>query len=480
MNARTTALAVAAVCLMASSLLAQSFDEAKVRNWHHWRGPHANGVAPEGNPPLEWSETQNIKWKAQVPGQGISSPIIWGDRVFLATAIDTGKKPEGEGGDGTAADGTAADAGGAQAQGRGQGQGRRQRGQGRRQGRGRGGRGQGQGPSTLFQFVVLCLDRNTGETIWQKTANEVVPHEGKHGDNTYASASPTTDGENLYVSFGSRGVYCFDLDGNKKWSRDLGKMRTRNGFGEGASPVIHGDTLIVAWDHEGDSSLYALNAKNGETLWQVERDEVTTWNTPLVVEHEGMAQVVVNGSVSRSYNLANGELVWECGGQVTNPIPSPVAKDGTVYCMTGYRGHALYAIPLSSKGDVTDSESIVWSRNDGTPYVPSPLLYGDLLYFTKSNNAILTCVDAATGDVKYENERLRGVRGLYASPVGAAGRVYITGRGGSTLVVEHGEALNVLATNVLDEPIDATPAVVGNQIFLRGSGHLYCIEEKAN
>ncbi len=322
------------------------------------------------------------------------------------------------------------------------------------------------------------MNRDNGEIIWRKTANEVVPHEGKHGDNTFASASPTTDGEFLYVSFGSRGVYCYDLDGNLQWSRDLGQMQTRNGFGEGASPVVYGDTLVVTWDHEGDSALYALNAKTGETLWQVERDEPTTWNTPLVVEHNGVTQVIVNGGVSRSYDLKDGTLLWECGGQAANPIPSPVAKDGTVFCMTGYRGYSLYAIPLDSQGDVTESDTIVWTRDDSTPYVPSPLLYGDLLYFTKSNNALLTCVDAATGEVKYENERLQGVRNLYASPVGAAGRVYITDRDGVTLVVEHGPELNVLATNTLDEPIDASPAIVGNQIFLRSGDHLYCIEEQ--
>ncbi len=489
-----TVLAFAGVALFAclsNTLCAQDFATAKMQNWHHWRGPLVNGTAPEANPPLEWSESKNVKWKVEIPGQGSATPIIWGNKVFVVSAIDTGKEPEDANGEGASDAIRARDDGQSlEPQGQGQGQGRGQQGRGQRgqgrgqrgQGRGRGGFGQGRGgrgggPSTVYQFEVLCLNRDNGEVIWQQTANELVPHESKHSDNTYASASPTTDGEHLYVSFGSRGIYCFDLDGNLQWSRDLGQMQTRNGFGEGASPVIHGDTLIVTWDHEGDSSLYALNAANGETRWQIERDERTTWNTPLVVEYDGVTQVIVNGGISRSYDIKDGTLLWECGGQAANPIPSPVAKDGTVFCMTGYRGYALYAIPLNSKGDVTDSDTIVWTRDDSTPYVPSPLLYGDLLYFTKSNNALLTCVDAATGEVHYENERLQGVRNLYASPVGAGDHVYITDRDGVTLVLATGPELNVVATNVLDEPIDASPAIVGNQIFLRSGSHLYCIEE---
>lgn len=479
MKIRTLALGVLMVVATGSAARAQSFEDARLDNWHHWRGPLANGFAPNADPPLTWSEDQNIKWKVEIPGEGSATPIIWGNKVFVVAAEEVAQDAAAGGATGTASakadDGFAPEP---STQDRGQ----QGRGQGGQRGRGQGRGGQGRGgaggaPTAIWQFNVYCLDRNTGNILWKKTAAELVPHEGKHPTNTYASCSPTTDGKHLYVSFGSRGLYCYDLDGNLIWTRDLGQMQTRNGFGEGTSPVIHGDTLVVAWDHEGQSYLYALDAANGQTKWQIERDERTTWNTPLVVEHNGVTQVIVNGGISRSYDLANGNLLWECGGQAANPIPSAVVKDGTVICMTGYQGFALYAIPLDARGDVTQSDKIVWSRTDSTPYVPSPLLYDDLLYFTKSNNAILTVVDAASGDVKYENKRLEGVRNLYGSPVGAAGRVYITDRDGVTLVIEHGPELKVLATNTLDDPMDASPVAVDKQLFLRGATHLYCIEE---
>ena len=331
-------------------------------------------------------------------------------------------------------------------------------------------------PTTIYQFVILCLDRETGKTIWQKVANEEVPHEGHHPSHGYASASPTTDGQYLYASFGSRGLFCYDLDGNFQWKRDLGDMRTKIGLGEGTSPVLHGDSLIVNWDHEGDSFIACLDAKTGEQKWRVHRDEDTTWATPLVVEHDGSTQVVTNArNRTRSYDLATGKLMWECGGQVGNPIPSPVTLDGTVYCMTGFRGFALHAIPLDAEGDITDSEKIAWRRNDAAPYVASPLLYDDLLYFTKGRTGILFCVNAKSGEVNYSNKRLPGINVLYASLAGAAGRVYIAGRDGTTVVLKHGPEYEVLSTNQLDEGIDASPVIVGSQLFLRGQKHLYCI-----
>ena len=197
-------------------------------------------------------------------------------------------------------------------------------------GRGFGGFGRRDtGPRNIYQFNVLCLDRNTGEIIWEKTAREAAPHEGMHDTNSYASGSPTTDGKFLYASFGSHGVYCYDLDGNLIWERDLGDMETRNGFGEGASPTIYGDTLLVPWDHEKESYLFALDAKTGEIKWQIDRDEPTTWVTPLVIEAAGKTQVILNGTNrSRSYDINTGEVIWECGGQVTNPIATAVEYEG--------------------------------------------------------------------------------------------------------------------------------------------------------
>lgn len=421
----------------------ESADALRDKNWHQWRGPSASGVAPFGDPPVTWSPTSHIRWRVEIPGAGTATPIVWEDNVFILTAVETTRTlsppptfpapPPGS--------------------------------------------PQTTPPIAYYQFLVICLDRSTGQVRWQQVASEVVPHEGHHRDHGYASASPTTDGRHLYVSFGSRGIYCYDFSGNLQWKRDLGRMHTRYGYGEGTSPVVHGDCLVVNWDHEEDSRTYVLDARTGATRWQTARDEVTSWATPLVVEHQGVVQVITNATKrTRSYDLANGQLLWECGGQTVNAIPSPVAARDVVFCMSGFRGNAARALPLNARGDLTDSDRIVWRYDRDTPYVPSPLLYGDLLYFTKSNNAILSCLDARTGKAHVAAERLPGLSNIYASPVGAADRVYITGRDGTTLVIKDAPQLEVLATNRLDEPVDASPAIVDRQILVRGTRHLYCIE----
>ncbi len=341
-GATMTRFFLAIVASMIGSISwAGDFSSERLENWHQWRGPNADGVSPDADPPVEWSEQSNVKWKVAIPGKGSATPIVWQDRIYLLTAVDTGKK----------SDKPAAAPANPPSQ---------TRPPGRSLSR--------PTPGTLHQYVVLCLDRATGKTIWQRVAVEEVPHEGGHQTNTFASGSPTTDGQYIYASFGSCGIFCFDREGNLKWNRDLGDMRTRNAFGEGSSPALHGDTLVVNWDHEGQSFIAALNAKTGETRWQVDRDERTTWATPFITEHKGRVQVITNASKRvRSYDLATGELIWECGGQAGNPIPSPFRLGDLVYCMTGYQGFAVYAIPLDSKGDITGTDKIAWKRTDTGP-----------------------------------------------------------------------------------------------------------------
>jgi outer membrane protein assembly factor BamB len=222
----------------------------------------------------------------------------------------------------------------------------------------------------------------------------------------------------------------------------------------------------------------ALDANTGSERWRVNRDERTTWATPLVVEHDGRTQLVMNGSNRvRSYDLADGELIWECGGQAANPIPSPLTTNGLVYCMTGYKGFAVYAIPLNATGDISDSDVIPWHRTDSGPYVSSPVLYKGVIYHSKDRKPIVSSLDAVTGKPRINQKRLDDIRAIYASPVAAADRVYFTGRGGTTVVISHSDKLEVLATNKLDEGIDASPALVGNELYLRGEKHLYCIAE---
>jgi outer membrane protein assembly factor BamB len=415
------------------------------QNWHQWRGPLATGIAPNGDPPIKWDEKANLKWKVAIPGRGSATPIVWEDHVFVVTAIDTGKQA-------AAADLPKSDSAGEK---------------------------RTKAPTTYHQFVVLCLERNTGRIRWQRVASEQVPHEGHHDTHSYAAASPTTDGRYLYVSFGSRGIYCYDFSGNLQWQQDLGDMDTRLGWGEGISPVIHGNSLIVNWDHEGPSFIVALDARTGQTRWRAERDERSSWATPVVVEHRGRTQVIVNATNRvRSYDLATGEVIWQHGGQTVNVIPSPIVADGVAFCMSGYRGAVAQAISLDAQADITDTGELIWQHDRGTPYVPSPLLYGDRLYFTQGNNAMLTCLDAKTGKPILDRVRLPGLSSLYASPAGAQDRIYLVGRDGTALVIKRADTLELLATNKLDDPIDASPAIAGKQLFLRGEKHLYCLEQE--
>ena len=440
-------LCVCALAVMAASA-SQPVDYEK--NWHQWRGPHATGAAAsDANPPLTWSETENVRWKVAIPGMGHATPIVWEEKIFVQTAIQGEAQKVEEPDDDNPFSGFFRQRSG--------------------------------GPTNTYQFALLAINRGDGSILWQKTLREEVPHEGTHQDASFASNSPVTDGEYVYAYFGSRGLYCVDMDGNVKWEKDIGEMRKSNAFGEGSCPVLYGNTLIIVQDHEGPkpSFIIALDKRNGDVLWKTERDERTTWTTPLVVEQDGKPQVIVPATNrTRSYDLATGKLLWECGGLTRNVIPTPVADDGFVYVTSGFRGNSLQAIRLDvAKDDITNSDAIVWQHNRNTPYVPSPLLYQDALYFLKSNDGILSAFNIKTGKANYGPERLQGISNVYSSIVGAAGRVYIASRNGTVLVVKHSPTFQVLATNKLDDSFNASPVIVGSELYLRGQAYLYCIAE---
>ena len=419
--------------------------------WPRWRGPQGNGVAPRGNPPTTWSETENIKWKIEVPGQSTSTPIIWGDKMFFQTAVLVEE----------AAPATATV----------------QPSTGPRRGRGR--RGMSQAPGGIYSFDLVCLDRTTGRILWQEAVRREKPHEGHHRDHGYASYSPVTDGRWIWASFGSRGLYCFDLDGKLRWKRDLIQMQTRAGFGEGSSCALADRAVVVVMDHEGDSAIFAFDKDTGTPLWQKARDEPTSWATPVTAEVDGQIQVIANATnFVRSYDARTGDLIWQCTGQTLNAIPTPVLGFGKVYCTSGFRGSALQAIELGRTGDLSGTDAIAWQVNDATPYVPSPLLYGDRLYFCAGNNAVISCYQATTGKPHYTRQRLDGIRGVYASPIGVAGRVYLLGRNGVAVVIKNADTLEVLATNTLDDGFDASPAVIDGDLYLKGRKYLYCVAEE--
>jgi outer membrane protein assembly factor BamB len=434
-----------AVVVLLLAATTRAADPVGLDFWPHWRGPLANGTAPKADPPITWDAKTHVQWTADLPGKGSASPIVWGDRVFVVTAVDTDRqaKPEDLPKPDPRFKLTPVP------------------------------------PTTYHQFIVLCLDRATGKERWRHVAAEKVPHEGHHETHSYAAGSPTTDGNRLYVSFGSFGTYCYDLDCKLLWSRDLGRLHTRLGWGEAVTPVIHGDSLLLNWDQEADSKLICLDAATGKTKWETPRDEKTSWNTPLVVEHNGVAQVILNGTTRvRGYDLSTGKQLWTCAGMTTNAIPSAVAADGVAYVMSGYKGSLAVAISLDARGEVGPGNSLLWKYGKGTPYVPSPLLSNGRLWFTEANTNLLTILDAKTGKPLVDRDRLPAVRSFYSSPVAAAGRVYLTSQDGTTLVFKEGDHPDLIATNKLSDAIDATPALAGTQLFLRAHGRVYCIEGK--
>lgn len=445
-------LRILQVCLVTLGLLAATTtagaDDASAesnKNWPHWRGPLQTGVAPEADPPIEWSEDEHIRWKVALPGKGHSTPIVWGDRVFVTTAVPYGDPlpPRYSTAPGTH-DGV---------------------------------------PVThRHLFVVIAVNRSDGKTVWQRTVHQKLPHEGGHYTASLASNSAVTDGKHLFAFFGSHGLYCLDFNGELKWKKDdFGEMQSKHGHGESASPVLHGNTLVVNWDQDGPCYLLALDKRTGRQIWKVSRPEETSWSSPIIVEHRGQPQVIVNGTNRlRGYDLATGGVIWECGGLSSNIVASPVASDGMVFAGSSYEKQSMLAIRLDgADGDITGSDLVAWSRSRSTPYVPSLLVYGDGLYFHAHYQGVLTRVNTKTGANQPGSFRLTGISNVYASPVAAAGRVYITDLEGHTIVFRHDNNPQPLALNKLNDVFAASPAIAGRELFLRGEKFLYCIAADA-
>ncbi len=408
--------------------------------WPQYRGPRGDGVAG-ADAPLRWSDTENIKWKIQVPGKGNSSPIVWGETLFLTTAIPTGKTRP------ASVDSAS-------------------------------GRRLPAVPLEEHRFVVLAVDRNTGKTLWERTATVATPHEGYHHRyGSFASNSPVTDGERLIAFFGSRGVYCYDLTGTLLWKKDFGvKMRMRNAFGEGVAPVLAGDTLLLNFDQETGSFLVALDKRTGAERWRKPRDEVSSWAPPVVVDYGGRNQAVVAATNRvRSYDLATGELIWECAGLGTNVIPAPVVHDGVAVVMSDHRDPNLLAIRLGERGDLTGTGAILWTNQRGNYYTPSPVLHDGKLYMV-TDRGLVSCFDVKTGEAHYHQQRLPQPYTFKASPVAAGGKLYLASEEGDVIVLRLSPRYEVLASNTLtDQMFIATPAIADGEIYLRSTTALYCI-----
>jgi len=357
-------LTAAALCL-ALALPALFAQSKPAESWPHWRGPSHNGVAT-ANVPLTWSDSQNVAWKVEIPGRGFSTPVVWGNRLFLTTAIPTGRKS-----------GAAQEPAG-----------------------GRRGPGGGSGAGEEHRLQVLAVDRPSGKILWSQTAATVMPHEGYHHlYGSFASNAPATDGQRVYAFFGSRGLFVYDLNGKLLWQKDLGiKMAMRLGFGEGTGVVVHDGRIYLQYDHQEPGAIVALNAADGKELWRAPRMENSSWSTPLVVEYNGAKQLVVTADTKvKAYDVASGQVVWEVAGLGPNPIPQPVQFRDTVLVMSGYRNPRLMAVKLGRTGDLTGTDAIVWETTRGTSYTGSPALHEGLLYVF-SDNGLLSVFDAATGD----------------------------------------------------------------------------------
>lgn len=433
--------------IISANLNAQNRSSEYLKNWPNWRGPQETGFYQYGKPPVEFSETKNIKWKTSIPGKGHSTPVIWGDQIILTTAVAIGKKPEKPKEDEAA--------------------------QGRRRGM------SSNRTDLVHKFIVMSIDRNTGSIIWQTVVKEEVPQENTHGLGSWASNSPVTDGEYIYAYFGSRGLFCLDFKGNILWERDFGQMQKRASFGEGSSATLYKDRVVVLWDHEGQSFIVAIDTKTGKDVWKVERDEATSWGSPSIIEAGGKVQVITSATVKiRSYDLDNGDIIWEGTGMTGNVIPIPVFSDGILYLSSGFRGFAFQAIDLAkAKGNITDTEAIIWKYDQDTPYTPCPLVMDGNIYFLRINNGYLSCLDAKTGKVNYAKQKLEGINAIYSSPTGVNGNIYIAATD-VVLVVKAGSEYELLHTNKLDDTFHASPVVIGNDLYLRGFKSLYCISEE--
>ncbi|MCH8218435.1 MAG: PQQ-binding-like beta-propeller repeat protein [Planctomycetes bacterium] len=431
------------VALVSTRLIA---DES-LKYWPQWRGPTWNGVASQADPPVTWSETENLRWKTPIEGSGCGTPIVWGDRIFLLTAIPLDKElpipdviPAGTPNTGLDTDAI--------------------------------------GKWKPQRFAIVCIDRITGKLRWSRTVHEAMPHQGHHRKAGFASASAVTDGQRVYAYFGSFGLYCCDFEGQLVWQRDPEPQAMENGLGEGSSPALFGDRLVIVVDQEQQSYVMALDKRTGKEIWRQDRDEVSNWSTPRILTHAGRRQVVLNGATVRSYDFATGELLWQCGGQSLGAIPMAAVGHGLVFAASGWRRDTLHAIKLGQRGDLTDSKSVVWSLSRGTPYVPCPMVWGEEIYLLE-DRSFFSCLRATDGLRHYFKHRLPGSLPFSASPVGAADRIYLLSEKGKTVVLQRGPKLKVLAINELDETFYASPAIVGDAIYLRGDKHLFCFAKSS-
>jgi outer membrane protein assembly factor BamB len=486
------------------------------QNWPQWRGPQSNGLATAKNLPAEWGADKNIAWKVALPGAGWSQPIVWGDKIFITTAVtENQRKPQaGDFNPMATADGPDVGFGFGRRPGGFPGRDDSNRDESNRERPDRGGPGaerQGPGgfggpggpggerrgpggfpgfgepsppPDKIYTWKVMCLDSNTGKVIWEGTAHSGKPRTTVNRNNTYASETPVTDGERVIAYFGNTGLYCYDMSGKPLWSKDLGAYKMQMGWGTGSSPVLHGDRVFIQCDNDEKSFLVALDKKTGDELWRVEREEKSNWSTPYIWKNKQRTELIIAGGTKlQSHNPENGELFWEMDAGGRNSL-TPVGDQEYLYSdsvdrMMGGRG-PIVAIRVGASGDIslkageTSNEYVAWSVPLRTFRVSSPLLYDGCLYMLDQQRGQIRCYNAKTGQENYM-ERLEGAKGFSSSPWASDGKVFCLDETGLAFVLKAGPEFEVLATNKLDETFWSSVAVVGENLLLRGVDNLYCI-----
>ena len=425
---------------------------ASAGNWPQFRGPHGSGIG-DGKPPdtFDVDEGDNVRWKTAVAGLGHASPVIWGDRVYLVTAVSENEDQSLK--------------------------------------VGLYGNIEPVRDDSVHRFQLLALDRKSGKVAWTRTAHEGVPAVKRHTKASHANSTPATDGEHVVAMFGSEGLYCYDSDGELRWKKDFGTLDSgyfavpAAQWGFGSSPVIHDDIVIIQADVQKGSFLAAFQLEDGEPIWRTERDEVPTWSTPAVYTGDAGAQVIVNGFKHiGGYDLKTGKPVWWMKGGGDIPVPTPILGDGLVYITNAHGGMSpVYAVKLGAEGDITlakkstDSEHVAWSHKRYGAYMQTPLLLDDLLYVCR-DNGVLSVYHADSGKLAYR-KRVASGHGFTASLVTAGGQVYATAETGAVFVFRAGEAYEQLAENDLGEVAMATPAIADGAIYFRTRGHLVAVGE---
>ena len=420
-------------------------------NWPQFRGADSRGIGSGDNLPDTWSATENIAWKTDIPGRGWSSPIVWGDKVFLTTVVNSERSEEPK--KGLYMGGNRPDA-----------------------------------PESVHTWIVYCLDLKSGAVIWEHTVLEAKPKNGIHIKNSFASETPVTDGERVYFYFGNVGLFVYDMEGNPVWSKSFKPQFTRHGWGTAASPIIHEDRLYIVNDNEENSWLLALNKKTGEEIWRAVRDQESNWSSPYIWENDLRTEIIIPSTKRvRSYDL-NGKELWSFEGMSSITIATPYSADGLLYVSSGYvgsRNKPVYAIRPGAKGDIsvdetnTSNDYIVWSDWHAAPYNPSTLLYQDQLYVLW-DRGMLSSMDPKTGALHFEKEKIpRDKSGFTSSPWAYDGKVFCLSEDGDTFVFKAGKSFDLLHVNRLseDDMSMATPAIVDGHLLIRTSARLYCIKQ---